>query len=116
MDKVIQFEYYNEDEFVKFLDSLPAADAASFVKLIQRVEKVGLETSAKAGWIKPIHGKKYQGLFELRSKRGSNIQRALYFHKIKNHYVITNCFTKKSQKTPVKELYKALNRKKQYKN
>jgi phage-related protein len=114
MDKRIQFDFYNENEFTEFLDSLPTADAAGFARLIQRVEEVGIEISAKADWIAPIHGKKYQGLFELRFKRGSNIQRALYFHKIGNHYLITNCFTKKSQKTPTKELAKALDRKKCY--
>ncbi|WEV41289.1 type II toxin-antitoxin system RelE/ParE family toxin [Lactobacillus sp. ESL0681] len=116
MVKKLQFDYYDEDEFTEFLDSLPVADAASFARLIQRVEEIGITTSAKADWIAPIHGKKYQGLFELRSKHGSNIQRALYFHKIGNHYLITNCFTKKSQKTPTKELNKALNRKKIYEN
>jgi len=43
-------------------------------------------------------------LYELRSKVGSNIQRAMYFHVEENDYIITHGFTKKSQKTPLKEI------------
>lgn len=39
-------------------------------------------------------------LYEIRSQRSSNIQRALYFQVQGTQYVITNAFTKKSQKTP----------------
>jgi phage-related protein len=43
----------------------------------------------------------------MRSKVGSNIQRALYFQKINQIYVITHGFTKKTEKTPRAEIEKA---------
>nr|WP_239453973.1 type II toxin-antitoxin system RelE/ParE family toxin [Pediococcus acidilactici] len=44
-----------------------------------------------------------KNLYEIRSKRASNIQRAIYFQFKDNKYIITNGFTKKSQKTPASE-------------
>ena len=46
-------------------------------------------------------------IYEIRSKISSNIQRALYFHKDNNKYIITHGFTKKTQKTPIKEIQHA---------
>ena len=43
-------------------------------------------------------------LFEIRSKVGSNIQRALYFHVHNGNYLITHGFTKKTNKTPKREI------------
>nr|WP_240742640.1 type II toxin-antitoxin system RelE/ParE family toxin [Leuconostoc mesenteroides] len=52
----------------------------------------------------------------LRSKRSSNIQRALYFQVKGSQYIITNAFTKKTQKTPENEKQIARNRRSQYLN
>lgn len=54
-------------------------------------------------WVKKLRG----GIFELRSRQGSNIQRALCFHKLGTEYVITHGFTKKTEKTPASEIEKA---------
>lgn len=43
-------------------------------------------------------------IFELRTQQGSNITRILFFFVIGNKIVLTNGFTKKSQKTPVAEI------------
>ena len=39
---------------------------------------------------------------------GNNIQRALYFHWKGSRYIITHGFSKKTQKTPRKEILHAL--------
>ena len=44
------------------------------------------------------------GIFELRTKQGSDITRVLYFFFVGNKAVLTNGFTKKTQKTPKPEL------------
>ena len=44
------------------------------------------------------------GIFELRSKVSSNITRIFYFFYVDKKIILTNGFTKKSQKTPPKEL------------
>lgn len=49
------------------------------------------------------------GIFELRSIVGNNITRVLYFFMEGNTAILTNGFTKKTQKTPVGEIEKAKN-------
>lgn len=44
---------------------------------------------------------------EIRLKCPNSIQRALYFHIINNRYIITHGFTKKTQKTPKREIIHA---------
>jgi len=44
---------------------------------------------------------------EIRLKYPNSIQRALYFHVINNRYIITHGFTKKTQKTPKREIIHA---------
>lgn len=46
-------------------------------------------------------------IFELRNKVGSDITRVLYFFVIGETIVLTNGFTKKTQKTPKSEIQKA---------
>ena len=55
-------------------------------------------------------------LYEIRSKRASNIQRAIYFNVKGSQYIITNAFTKKTQKTPENQKEIARNRRSQYLN
>ncbi|MBQ2679758.1 MAG: type II toxin-antitoxin system RelE/ParE family toxin [Firmicutes bacterium] len=47
------------------------------------------------------------GIFELRAKVGSNITRVLYFFVVDRKIILTNGFTKKSQKTPQEEIMRA---------
>ena len=43
-------------------------------------------------------------LFEIRAKQGNNITRVLYFFVIGRKIILTNGFTKKTQKTPPGEI------------
>ena len=43
-------------------------------------------------------------MFELRTKQGSDITRIMYFFFIGNKAVLTNGFTKKTQRTPKSEI------------
>lgn len=47
------------------------------------------------------------GIFEIRVKLGSDITRVLYFFVIGKKIILTNGFTKKTQKTPVPEIERA---------
>lgn len=49
-----------------------------------------------------------QGIFELRSKVGSDIIRSLYFFFQGRRIIVTNGFVKKDGKTPVAEINKAI--------
>lgn len=44
------------------------------------------------------------GIFELRAKQGSDITRVLYFFFVGKKIILTNGFTKKTQKTPRTEI------------
>lgn len=44
------------------------------------------------------------GIFEIRTKFGSDITRVLYFFVVGKKVILTNCFIKKSQKTPRSEI------------
>lgn len=47
------------------------------------------------------------GLFELRTKLGSDIVRCIYFFSIGRIVILTNGFIKKDRKTPIAEIRKA---------
>jgi len=54
------------------------------------------------------------GVFELRIKTGSDISRIFYFFFTGEKIILTNGFIKKTQKTPSKEIEKALEYKNDY--
>ena len=54
------------------------------------------------------------GIFELRIKQGSDIERVLYFFFVGNKAILTNGFSKKTQKTPPGELQLAKDRRADY--
>ena len=56
------------------------------------------------------------GIFELRNKVGNDITRVLYFFVIGETIVLTNGFTKKTQKTPKSEIQKAKDYRNEYLN
>jgi phage-related protein len=103
MKKKMAFDWLRRpdgtSEFEEFVDSLPEKDAAKLLAVIHNTEVEGLPVATKMQWVRKLE----KDLYELRSKQGGNIQRALYFHKTGTHYIITHGFTKKSQKTPENE-------------
>ena len=76
--------------------------------LIEQLEKVP-ETYLK-------HIENTDGLYEVRVKQGSDIFRIFCFFDKGKLIVLTNGFQKKTQKTPRKEIDKALKIKEEYEN
>lgn len=97
-------------EFVEFLESLPSKDSNKLLATIASTQELGLLVAQRMEWVKKID----TDLFELRSKVGNNIQRAIYFQKVGNKYLITHGFTKKTQKTPKREIEHAKRIREQY--
>ena len=110
----IEFEFFERpnghNEFVEFLTSLPKRDQAELLGILDKTRTHGMLIAQRQQWVKKIDG----NLYELRSKVSSNIQRALYFHVENGHYVITHGFTKKTQKTPKREIDHAKQIRKEY--
>lgn len=108
--KVVEFDYYDWNEFESYLNDLPDKDAAKLLAVINNIEEQGIAIAERRKWIKKLE----TNLYEIRSKYSSNIQRAIYFHWESNRYVITHGFSKKTQKTPKREIKKSLQRRNSY--
>ncbi len=91
-----------------FIDSLPYQSKTKVFRLFQTIEEYGLSTVIP-------HLKKLSGtsLWELRIL-GKDKVRIIYFTPDKDNLVVLHCFTKKTQKTPQKELNIALRRYQEY--
>ena len=85
----------------ELLDSLEPKLLAKTLRTIDLLEMNG--PLLREPYSKPLEN----GIFELRTKQGSDITRVLYFFIVGKKAVLTNGFIKKSQKTPKAE-YDAL--------
>ncbi|MFR7632114.1 MAG: type II toxin-antitoxin system RelE/ParE family toxin [Streptococcus salivarius] len=118
------FDYYDEDEFKTFLDSLPSSVAVKVISKMQDVATIGLAKAVTKQVVKKVDSKK--GIYELRVDTNGIFTRSLFFRlqKAKKNeddgnpptYIITNAFKKKTNKTQSKELKKAIKRKANYRN
>lgn len=85
----------------EFLFELDGKMRAKMLKTIDLLEDYG--TDLREPYSKFLE----DGIFELRTKIGSNISRLLYFFVIGKKVVLTNGFVKKTDKTPVQEKERA---------
>lgn len=100
---VVELEFIYSDEFIKFLESLRKKDKEKMLWTIERIEEFGVQFAIRQKWVDIIE----KDLYEVRSQLGNNIQRAFYFQIVNDKYYVTHGFTKKTQKTPSKEIRKA---------
>lgn len=91
----------------KFINSLNTDLKAKVVRDLDLLEKYGFDLGMP--YVRKIKGKKYEKLYELRSKFASDITRIFYFFETKDGIVVLSGYLKKSNKTDKKELDKALN-------
>ncbi|AEJ23597.1 hypothetical protein WKK_03615 [Weissella koreensis KACC 15510] len=110
----VEFETYKRpnghDEFLEWLNALPDRDQQKMLMTIEQTQEQGLMVARQLKWIKKLDN----NLFELRSETGGNIQRAIYFHVEHGQYIITHGFTKKTQKTPAREIKHAIELRKEW--
>ena len=90
------------------MDSLSEKLNAKTLKTIDLLEKNGQMLR------KPYSEYLEDGIFELRTKQSRNITRILYFFVKGNKAILTHGFTKKTQKTPKKEIELAKKYRKDY--
>lgn len=92
----------------EFIFSLDNKMAAKVLRTIDLLEEHGND-------LRPPYSKAISnGIFELRTKQGSDITRVFYFFFVGNKAIITNGFVKKTQKTPQSEIAIAAKYKEDY--
>lgn len=82
----------------EFLSSLDGKMRAKLLVGVALLEKNGPQLR------EPYSKHLGDGIFEIRAKQGNNITRALYFFFVGKQIILTNGFTKKTQKTPLAEI------------
>ena len=110
-EKKIRIVTFYKDYFVEFFvkQREKVQDKITWtLELIEYLEKIP-ETYLK-------HLENTDGLYEIRVKQGSDIFRIFFFFDKGKLIVLANGFQKKEQKTPKKEIEKALKIKKEYEN
>ncbi len=97
-----QVEFYTkkngESPVLEFIGSLDIQMKARLFRTIQLLQLHG--NTIHGSFSKPLGG----GIFEIRTRAGSNISRVLYFFFIGRKIILTNGFIKKTQKTPPQEI------------
>ena len=109
---MIDVDYYKFEDgsnpIDPYLDALDPKMRAKVFRTIVLLEQFGTSL------ILPHSEHLEDGIFELRIKQGSNIERVLYFFFIGNKAILTNGFSKKQQKTPPGEIQLAKDRRIDY--
>ena len=105
-------EFYETSDgkvpLIEFLEGLSKKLNAKTVRDIDVLEEYGNELR------EPYSKHLKDGIFELRTKQTSDISRVLYFFFVDKKIILTNGFIKKTQKTPTKEINKAIKYKEEY--
>lgn len=108
----MEIEFYRDESgsvpVKEFLDAQDIRMRQKIMRSIQALQEMG--TSLRM----PLSESLEDGIFELRAQIGGNISRVLYFFYIGNKAVLTHGFTKKTQKTPRREIERARNIRKKY--
>lgn len=97
-------EFLNE-EVKASLDAFPLDIRASFQRIVELIQAHGLER-VREPYVKHLEGP----LWEMRMKGRSGIARAVYVTAVGKRVVVVHVFEKKTQKTPRREIIKALKR------
>lgn len=106
MNRKIIFHGDHFMDFYKKLDPILKSKIQYVFELIKQVERVPLK------FLSPMTG--YEGLFEIRVEFQSNIYRIFCCFDEGRLVVLFNGFQKKAQKTPKKEIERAMRLKKEY--
>lgn len=100
---MIRPEFDWGEEFDKFLYLLSDKDEAKMRAMIERVESTSLQDSIRKKRVKKLT----KDIYELRTQTDEHWLRGCYFQIKENNYWITHGFSKKTNKTPKKEIQKA---------
>lgn len=103
----LTFELYETEDgecpFKDWVIQLPTKESAKLMAVINNIQEHGIPVALKMQWVKKLD----EDIWEIRSQSFGNAQRACYFHLHGTKYIITHGFSKKTQKTPKKEIQRA---------
>ncbi|MDK4481523.1 type II toxin-antitoxin system RelE/ParE family toxin [Fusobacterium necrophorum] len=105
-------EYYEkENGKIPVFDFIESTDKKMMTRIFQKMRLL----EEYGDTLKEPYSKYLQkGIFELRVSSDTNISRIFYFFFWNKKIILTNGFIKKTQKTPKKEIEKALEYKKEF--
>lgn len=89
----------------QFMGELSIKHRGAAYEKIELLKAYG--TALKEPHVKPMKGKKYTGLWELRIKSEGDATRIFYFSPVGQSFVLLHGFVKKTVKTPTRELDRA---------
>jgi len=102
---MFKVDYYEDESGAKpieeFIDGLDMKMRAKVFGRIALLEEHGQRLGM------PFSRHLEDGIFELRTPQGANITRVLYFFVVGRRVILTHGFTKKTQKTPKREIARA---------
>lgn len=104
-----KIKYYSENHIspvVEFIQNQSSKEQAKILREIDMLEEFGLFLGMPH--IKKLKG--YNDLWELRIKHSSNIYRILFFNYKDGIFILLHGFKKKNNKTPKREINKAIHR------
>ena len=101
--------FFYKQHFEGFFDSLPVKAQSKVLWTLKIVEELD---RIPENYLKHIENT--DGLYEIRVQVGSDIFRIFCFFDLNSLIVVGHGFQKKTQKTPVKEIEKALKIKNEY--
>lgn len=108
--KIMNLIFYKRIDGTKpageFIKTLTTGMKAKVMRDIDLLEKYGFDLGMP--YVKKMQGKKYEKIYELRSKFSNSISRIFYFFETKNGIVVLSGYLKKDNKTDKRELDRAL--------
>lgn len=94
-------------DFENFLNSLTEKDKVFLLEMIVRIEDLGMQDSIRKNRVKKLE----DNLYEIRLiGTDKKLIRSIYFQLKENQYYIVSGFIKKTDKTPLREIKKAKER------
>lgn len=97
-----EIEFYDKPDGTEpakdFILSLDTKMQAKVLRTVALLRDAG--PTLREPYSKPLD----DGIFEIRTKFGSDITRVLYFFMVGKRIILTNGFVKKTQKTPASEI------------
>jgi phage-related protein len=100
-----------DERFEEWLQEIPSDIKARVLRIVEMLVQFG-PGNVREPYVRPVKG--HKKLFEIRAKGRDGIARVFYFTHRSKTIVLLHGFTKKTAKTPQREIEAAVRRMKEY--